>query len=179
MSRNAFYNSLGYKVVWLFDFMEQYNSDRISPINEMCTEYKWRVPRKTFNTLKDLKNKNIVLYFQFAVWSDGFDFEDPKDECHSEWISHVSRISAFGFERFAVDNTYSKNGFLNIFRRFLREKVYISKEEAYDRLVIEGHKDHTTYYSPCPLSITGKCCDSTIDVPESEFPNIRVVINNC
>ena len=105
--RNAFYTSLGYKVVWLFDVVEPFHDDAIEESNNRTDVYKWRRPKTTFKHF-DYKNRAIELYFQTE---DCIDEEGP-----NAGICKVTWVSPGGFEYFAMDGRWlNHEEFVEIF----------------------------------------------------------------
>ena len=97
--RNNFYFDLGYKVIWLFDLSDLYESKRISFINvNNRLIHSWENPKKCFNAF-DVEAGTIDLFFQI----------DNSDKC----IVRVTNVSDHGFERFITTLLMSKAEFLN------------------------------------------------------------------
>lgn len=59
--RNTFYFNLGYKVIWVFDLLEQYASGQLSCDKDKKT-FHWVKPRNTFN-LFDILTGRVELFF--------------------------------------------------------------------------------------------------------------------
>lgn len=95
--RNSFYFNLGYKVIWVFDFREQYASGRLSCDDNRKT-FHWTKPRNTFN-LYEILTGQVELFFQLTEEEDGT-------------LVKVANISPSGFEEFTVSGWYSKAQFL-------------------------------------------------------------------
>ena len=85
--RNNFYFNLGYKVIWVFDFQEQYNSGRLRCDADKKT-FHWTKPRNTFN-LYEILTGQVELFFQLTNEQDGT-------------LVKVGNISPSGFEEFTV-----------------------------------------------------------------------------
>lgn len=67
-NRNAFYYNLGYKVIWLFDMTEQYDSGEIwleGSVQDNQLMFHWNNPKKAFNAY-DVKSGCIDLFFQMT-----------------------------------------------------------------------------------------------------------------
>jgi len=98
-NRNNFYFNLGYKVIWLFDLSDLWESNQLS-YREIENEliFNWKNPKKAFNSY-DIKSGCIDLFFQLG---------DDSDKC----IVRVKDVSPNGFEHFYTTNFMSKNGFL-------------------------------------------------------------------
>lgn len=63
--RNEFYKQCGYKVVWVFDLIEECNEGRIEySADDMM--YCWSSPWKLFRNL-DLSTEDVAIYFQLSV----------------------------------------------------------------------------------------------------------------
>lgn len=61
--RTQFYTAAGYRIVWLFDFCDQYYEEKIKYIDDERSLYKWQWPAHTFDYF-NLKDENVELYFQ-------------------------------------------------------------------------------------------------------------------
>lgn len=95
--RNNFYFNLGYKVIWVFDFREQFTSGRLRCDADRKTFY-WTKPRNTFN-LYEILTGQVELFLQVA---------GEEENC----LVKVANISSAGFEEFTVSGWYSKAQFL-------------------------------------------------------------------
>lgn len=95
--RNNFYQSLGCKVIWVFDFVEQYCNNSI--MNETEQNFSWNKPKETFNTY-DVCSGAVEVFFQLK--------NDDDEKC----LVKISDVSAYGFEHFKVSKWYSKAEFL-------------------------------------------------------------------
>ena len=95
--RNNFYFNLGYKVIWVFDFQEQYASSRLRCDADQKT-FHWTKPRNTFN-LYEILTGQVDLFFQLNDENGGT-------------LVKVADISPSGFEEFTVSGWYSKAQFL-------------------------------------------------------------------
>jgi len=96
--RNAFYFNLGYKVIWVFDLLEQYASGQLSCDEDRKT-FHWVKPRKTFNLFEILTGR-VELFFHI---------ESGEKEC----LVKVGQVSDSGFEEFTVSRWYNKAEFMN------------------------------------------------------------------
>ncbi len=63
--RNQFYNSCGYRVVWLFDLIEKYESEQIS-VAKYSNQYLWKWGSTTFSGFCPSREKRVSVYFQFG-----------------------------------------------------------------------------------------------------------------
>lgn len=72
--RNKFYISCGYKVVWVFDFIEEYAEGNIF-CSDMENEFRWGRPKKLFRELNYNDTENIALFFQLSDESVDYDIE--------------------------------------------------------------------------------------------------------
>lgn len=95
--RNNFYFNLGYKVIWVFDFQEQFASGRLRCDEDRKT-FHWTKPRNTFN-LYEILTGQVELFFQIG---------GEKENC----LVKIGNISPSGFEEFTVSGWFSKAQFL-------------------------------------------------------------------
>lgn len=96
--RNAFYFNLGYKVIWVFDLLEQYASGQLSCDEDKKT-FHWVKPRNTFN-LFDILTGRVELFFHV-------------ESADQERLVKVGRVSDSGFEKFTVSRWFDKEEFMN------------------------------------------------------------------
>lgn len=95
--RNNFYFNLGYKVIWVFDFQEQYAAGRLRCDADQKT-FHWTKPRNTFN-LYEILTGQVELFFQLNDENGGT-------------LVKVANVSPSGFEEFTVLGWYTKVQFL-------------------------------------------------------------------
>ena len=191
--RNTFYRELGYKVVWVFDVIDQYEEGLIREHENKENIFIWNRPRSTFNNMDSiLKEDNI--YFEFESTADDNprikedkdemakhpDIDDllgPEEEeyyeCHKEdigWLVKVAWIPETGFERFAIDKNYfSTEEFVD---KQLGKVKPLTLQDAYDKPRYLYSRDHTKYFDGCPISTTRVCASSSIDIPKSNYKDI-------
>lgn len=63
--RNKFYASCGYKVIWVFDFIEEFEDGKISCMDYPDNEYRWTYVKKLFREI-ELKDEEATIFFQFS-----------------------------------------------------------------------------------------------------------------
>ncbi len=63
--RNEFYQNAGYKVVWLFDIRDKYQTDQIALSNEKDHLYKWKWASNVFDDYEP-ENQDVKVFFQFC-----------------------------------------------------------------------------------------------------------------
>lgn len=95
--RNNFYFNLGYKVIWVFDFRDQYETGRLRCDVDRKT-FHWTKPRNTFN-LYEIITGQVELFFQLS------------DEKECKCLVKIANVSTSGFEEFTVAGWYSKTEF--------------------------------------------------------------------
>lgn len=158
-NRNSFYNSLGYKVIWIFDVEEQYQNEQIE--NYRSDLWSWKRPKRTFD-FYDCKNKLVQLYLQL----DNSDIDLIK----VTWCTDDN-----GLSRFATDGYgYDEESIVHMFDddKKQNEPTECKLSELFDKMIQLNSRDHTTYYFGCPISSTHKCADSNIDIPDEKFAEI-------
>ncbi len=68
-ARNLFYTSAGYKIIWIFDFIEEYNNNSIVCVGETHEgggKFFWKNPRKFMKNWNPKRDKNVMLIFQLS-----------------------------------------------------------------------------------------------------------------
>ena len=67
--RNCFFKEAGYRLAWIFDLSEQYESENIYCHEQRDLDYlmHWKHPKKIFSNIQYLSdsNKNFVLWFAY------------------------------------------------------------------------------------------------------------------
>lgn len=97
--RNHFYFDLGYKVIWLFDLSNLYESKRISFVaQQSCLIHSWKNPKECFDAY-DVETGTIELFFQI----------NNSDKS----IVRVTHVSENGFEQFETTLSMTKEEFLD------------------------------------------------------------------
>lgn len=154
--RNSFYNALGYKVIWIFDAIEQYLNGQID--NYKPNSWSWSKYRKTFDNF-NCKDKGVEVYLQI----------DHHDLIKVTWCTEDN-----GFSQFATDGKgYTVQDIVDLFKTIEPFQINEWKlSELYDELIELYRKDHTTYYFGCPISTTHMCANCNADIPKNEYKNI-------
>ena len=96
--RNNFYNNLEYKVVWVFDLIDQYANGQIV-CDDNKKNFTWTHPKNTFNSY-DNQSGRVELFFQLK--------ESESEPC----LVKVSEVSGLGIDQFAISRWYTKNEFM-------------------------------------------------------------------
>lgn len=103
--RNDFYVRAGYKVVWIFDFIEEYNVNKMTCYDEWHKrndnggKYKWLYPKRFLQNFKPSIEKNIIVFFQICE----ADFGKEQEESYMERVTWA--IEYYGitdFKRFCT-----------------------------------------------------------------------------
>ena len=91
--RNGFYVSCGYRVVWVFDMLEEYQNEKIVPSERNKSVSEYSTSRDTFSNF-EFKSKDVVLFFQ------------SKDSENQGKIvlEHVKWVSPNGISRFVSES---------------------------------------------------------------------------
>jgi competence CoiA-like predicted nuclease len=122
--RNGFYNRLGYKVVWIFNLIDEYYNKKIEYYDEWRykgdngAKYKWKYASKTFSSYNP-KNKNVILLFQMADYNKKDMDEDQGYLERVTWaINYDSELCVTDFKRFQT-SYYPSNfiGLLDMMKR--------------------------------------------------------------
>lgn len=187
-ARNSFYRSLGNKVVWLFDFTDQIEDEKMKLLESSSQKFVWSHPKTTFNAF-DVKDKGILLFFQVVRNASeneklqemikkkketGIDdILGPEGdlylEAHKDDETSIVRITwtaPFGFERFACDGWLGENDFLSLFLTKARPERVIDESDLVDYLPTVRRTDGMDYYYGCPLPAEDNKASPFVDVME-------------
>ncbi len=192
-SRNLFYQSLKYKIIWVFDLTDEFENKYLYSDKSEKTYY-WTHPLKTLQNF-DCNNPNISLFFQIKLDAtenetlqellefereSGIDdalgpdsglyvFEHKNDRIQLVKVTE----SSDNFQVFHVKQIdYYLNDFMEPFYPVWNQKRKFERQECSEKLKYIGSKDHSKYYLGCPKSTTHKCVNSIVDVPESKYNEI-------
>ncbi len=153
-NRNEFYNTLGYKVIWIFDVEELYCSGAIE--NYKSNLWKWKKAKKTFSNY-NYKNKLVEILLQINN-------KDPK-------LIKVTWVSEEGIANFATNGVlYNEQSIIHMFDK---KKDKYSMQELYDKLIFLYEKRCIKYFFGCPISSTHVC------TPVDDFINDDPSISSC
>ena len=194
--RNAFYNSLGYKVIWVFDFAEKYEDLRIKKIN--CNKYKWSTPLKTFFGFNAFVQKeNVELFFQIeqkasvnAKRSKLIESKENGNELSKREIDYIKEhefdtgklirvalSTGDDFDKFATDgHIYSIDEFVSLITSGAHRKRVLADLFDYLPPVYTGNR--TCYCLGCPDSITHICSNNSIDI-KANLQDEIIPCNTC
>lgn len=196
--RNSFYNSLGYKVIWIFDVSEQYENGSID--NYKNDLYKWTRPKKALNHFIPKDNPNVEVYLQIQISAEENEMirhlkaiVDDGDEIYFAnnklyYLEHkndkielikVTWAPESGFERFATDGLfYDEKDIVNMLeKKNEATNTSVRFGDLVDHLIEMYSESHTTYYFGCPQSSTHLCGTTNIDIPEEKYSEIMPCIN--
>lgn len=102
--RNEFYLKYGKKVIWIFDFVDEYKYDKMECYDEWCGKndnggkYRWRYPKRFLKNYIPQRDKNIIVFFQIAE-----EEHNNNEECYIEKV--IWAIEEYGesnFRRFST-----------------------------------------------------------------------------
>jgi len=146
--RNEFYTSLGYHVVWVFDFSEEWACEKMGTLGNSETKYYWKHPRATFNEF-DCRDSKVSLFFQT---------QDEDDTTKIDaLVSRITWVAPSGFERFATDTCMTIKEFLSLFLKNDEEKQEksLSLSDLYDILPEGKDEGGDDAIFGCPLKSDG------------------------
>ncbi len=103
--RNSLFNALGYRIAWVFDVSEEWNSGRIECIDHSsCEKYKWNWAMRIFDDAPKISdyNKTFSLWLNFGMNDSGNgEFEITK----VVWAVH-DEYGKQSLKRFVIANNY-------------------------------------------------------------------------
>ena len=65
-ARNKFYLSYGKKVIWIFDFIDEFKKNHIHCYDRIGRKFFWRYSKRFLQNYLPQENKNIIVFFQFT-----------------------------------------------------------------------------------------------------------------
>ena len=175
--RNTFYKKLGYKVIWIFDVVEEIDNCELFPDEERKELYRWKNAKWKFNKI-DLKD-NVLVYFQ----SNNHFNDDEKikmylnnpnsysenselskyyfrHQCDSGTLMKVDWVCDEGFKVFISNFEQSVTSFLNKFSEYIDITFSTNIKELNDNLTFMGKIKKVRYFYGCPLAFDHICIDS-------------------
>lgn len=105
--RNNFYTSLGYKIIWIFDLIDEYQSNKIinDPYYNNENEFQWKRPKKFFREL-DVKRENCQIYFQLSDDENVCGLERVVSNTWDFKTFYTDKNRIFSIHEF-IDNAYN------------------------------------------------------------------------
>lgn len=102
--RNRFYLNYGKKVIWVFDFYNEFECGHINCYDEWVSnndnggKFKWNYPKRFLQSYVPQKNENIIVFFQF------FDSKhSSREETYMERITWaIEEDGCSNFKRFCT-----------------------------------------------------------------------------
>ena len=102
--RNNFYLKYGKKVVWIFDFCDEFKSGLIQCYKEWSRNndnggvYKWSHPKRFLKSFLPQENKDIIVFFQYTNSS-----HLEKNEFYMERVTWAKKDGGYSdFSRFST-----------------------------------------------------------------------------
>lgn len=125
--RTWFYNTLGKKVIWIFNMIQEYESGKIKYYDEWANrkdnggKYCWNYASKTF-TNYDSDDKDVILLFQFLDVSND---EEDREQCYFErvtWAINTNNdYEDTNFKRFCT--SYYPSNFTELMEKLKRKEL--------------------------------------------------------
>lgn len=92
--RNDFYTKCGYKVIWVFDLIDELENGRITMDERNDYRFHWSYVKKFFREV-ELNNEKTIVFFQFYT---------NDEKCEDSCLERVSRAYNF-FKTFYTDKS--------------------------------------------------------------------------
>lgn len=175
--RNAFYNKLGYKVIWIFDVVEEIDNRELMSDDERDELYRWKKAKWKFSKI-DLKD-TVLVYLQsnnhfnddekIKMYLNNPDSYSDNSELSKYYFRHqydkgslmkVDWVCDEGFKVFISNYKQSVTCFLNAFSKYVDIIFPSNIEELNDNLTFIGKIKKVGYFYGCPLSHNHICIDS-------------------
>lgn len=105
--RNYFYERAGFKVIWIFDFQDEYDTGLIDFIREESRYertqalYRWKHSKRIFENFAPHHEDNTIVFFQLYSPKDYLD----KEECYIERVTWAIEADdgSVSFKRFKTN----------------------------------------------------------------------------
>lgn len=166
--RNSFYASLGYKIIWVFDLIEEFHDDSIKMSLKNSSVYRWSRPIAALKDFDPRESDDVTLYFQTSE----VDEKCPIDE-QDPIIVQAKWVSDQGFRIFALNDQdwLTLEEFLSLFldRPKKTQPSTIKKKDIYDELPKAMSIDHTSFFFGCPLSSSHFSIDTDWEVRDEKY----------
>lgn len=119
-ARNNFYHKKGYKVVWVFDLIEEYEEESLRHEYGKNDGYIWSSPRRPFKDVVEFESQDLAIYLQFADESnDGGRLERVIKGYRGFTSFYTDEKHALSVEEFLK---FSKESSNNLFKKHIDEK---------------------------------------------------------
>lgn len=176
--RNAFYNSQGYKVIWVFDVASLYDKGSISDtvIYGISNVYAWEKPYETFIDLTR-NNFNIEIYFELVNNADDDEaILDAKNKIENG--IRLGNPEDFYYERHKNDKAklIKVKWWSSTFKTFISDGNYYTAQDVVDlaneEIFEEEDEDsYPTYENGEPETV----CDLWVkyDCHKATFLNVK------
>ena len=143
-SRNEFFTSFGFRVLWVFDESLNFQTGAISPYGNDGGIYRdWKRPSRVFSEFSLQKEANIELWFRRQ------EFESHDEKAFFR-ISREDEIR--GFRGLYCDCMYSRAEFLTY---LLEGKRIVDRGKIVDHFISIRRNNGEDYFFGCPLSDNG------------------------
>ena len=121
--RNRFYTKAGYKIVWIFDFQDEYYDDkiRINPRKGNDNSWIWNWAHQTFYGFLPQEHKDVFLFFEI----------DDGNLIHVIWFYDSNKY--FGTDEMSIEDIKDIKNALSPFRE-LRKETGFCIYDLYDRI---------------------------------------------
>lgn len=143
-SRNEFFRSLGYRIVWVFNESLNFQSEAITPFgNNNSIVRHWTRPSRVFRGFSLEKETDVEIWFQ-------------RKECETEDDKEFFRIDHQGYDRgfrdLFCDHLYSQK---ELIAYILEGKCVPDRGRIIDYLMSIRRNDGKDYFFGCPKSENG------------------------
>lgn len=103
--RNDFYTSAGYKVIWVFDKIDEWKSKHIIDDDEDSAKFHWKYATKELSRVIPQNNKDVAVLFQFHKGDISLDEDDADYVVKIEWASEENGIA--NYRCFYIDDYFT------------------------------------------------------------------------
>lgn len=135
--RNWFYTKIGCKVVWVFNFTEEWSKKRIKVLSNRdanSTLCQWNYAKSTFKDFLPQRQKDVVVYFQFVEnFRDYVDRYVHPRPIEDNILSRVSWSIQKGY--CVIEETGEFAGWLSDFKKIVVKDYICSKDDFFKAIL--------------------------------------------
>ncbi len=134
--RNAFYTAAGYKVIWVFDVADQWDSEHIYEDKQDSTKYHWRNANRSLTGVVPQSSSMVAVLLELS-------HPCPEEDAPDPWLVKVEWARPDGvwadYRLFMVDSDF----YPDIFTPEGREAIFMTKWNRFDNF-LRAHRPYKT-----------------------------------
>lgn len=126
--RNEFYTGAGYKVIWVFDELEVYQTEQIIDSDDGINEYIWKYPNRSISSVIPQRSTDVAIVLHLLEADD----DGPDYLVKIEWA--ILEYGVANYKRFFVDGDFTPDLFSE---KGLRD-ILLHKHQRFEAFLISN-----------------------------------------